>query len=275
MKDKAYAAWQDNTHAEEFDKKWASLTTQEMKQRFASYDEIKLFSNYFNDSAKEVLEIGCASGEMYRFLRETYPDIQYYGYDISTPAIALAKAKFSEGFFQLTSPDLTEVFRARHNVGLLYSKDVVLHQTEPYRFLDKLLSLGANELLLKFRTRDVGATETDVSKSRQQWCGEWIPYIVLNYIEFLRFLTDSKMVEFVHTIRHYKPLHGLNGRELPEDLASESAGTASTSVYIKLGENSNKIKFLESAHGKHLTPGAAKILLMKSKLKRRFSMLFA
>ncbi len=49
----------------------------------------------------DLLDVGCGSGEMLRFIRRTRPqqDIRYHGIDVSAVALDLARAKFPDGTF--------------------------------------------------------------------------------------------------------------------------------------------------------------------------------
>jgi SAM-dependent methyltransferase len=60
----------------------------EMAYKRGSYDILVLA-----EPAKRILDVGCGSGALLSFLRDTYPNKQYFGVDISPIAIAKAQQK--------------------------------------------------------------------------------------------------------------------------------------------------------------------------------------
>ena len=77
-------AWQASEHSKAFDV-WSKLTLGELKKTFESFNEIRLFNNYAMASVSEsktFVEIGCATGELYRYLHHFHPEYDYFGFDI-------------------------------------------------------------------------------------------------------------------------------------------------------------------------------------------------
>ena len=83
-----------------------------------------------NEKEKTLLEVGCATGELYRYLRANYPYIYYYGIDISRYCIERAKEKYPNGHFITNSPNekISKVLKAKSLLmkpEIVYAKDVL------------------------------------------------------------------------------------------------------------------------------------------------------
>lgn len=72
---------------------WRSLESQQ--ERFKILTEI---GNLHNQS---LLDEGCGVGDLYPFLRDQFPTVQYLGIDINPDAIAAAKEKYPDGDFEV------------------------------------------------------------------------------------------------------------------------------------------------------------------------------
>ena len=97
-------AWDDQTHAEHFD----SLSAKPnfvLKKHYESYGEGKLLKKWKPHNGEGMLfEIGCATGELYRYIHNYRRDLDYKGFDISKPAIERGKQKYPDGnFYKLVS----------------------------------------------------------------------------------------------------------------------------------------------------------------------------
>jgi hypothetical protein len=77
---------------------------------------------------------------------------------------------------------------------VVFCRDVVLHQLDPYGFLSTLLDIAAKALVLRLRTRDVGATVLNAEISCQyHYDRHWVPYIVLNTDELIAASVRTRM----------------------------------------------------------------------------------
>ena len=152
-------AWDDQTHAEHFD----SLSSEPnfiLKKHYESFGEGKLLKKWKPHNGKGMLfEVGCATGELYRYIHNYHRDLAYKGFDISQPAIERAKQKYPAGDFHKLISELDEIVESFGQPEAVWCRDVVLHQKDPYLFLDKLIDLAKEALFVRLRTRDVGDTE--------------------------------------------------------------------------------------------------------------------
>ena len=122
----------------------------------------------------------------------------------------------------------------------VYSRDTILHQIDPWKFLEQLASKTKKNLILRLRTRDKGATLLDVQNSCQLIKGDyWVPYIVLNYDEFLNNLKKLGF-KFIKINRSYTVLGGYNKRFLERSLYLKETGTSETSVLASFESNRSK-----------------------------------
>jgi len=234
---KYYSAWKKAIHATSFD--WgANLTVGERKKIYESFNEIRLLNEYADRiSAGSFYEIGCATGELYRYLAPKHPKFRYSGFDISGPAIERAKEKFPHVEFTLVGEDLGEVATVAPTV--LFARDVVLHQLDPFAFLRQLLSIPQEAIILRIRTRDKGATVLDPEVSCQWHYGEWVPYMVLNLDEVIAAVREVRPFAEMHIVKNVLQLGGHHNRFLPKECYMPETGTAETALYIRFSGDSD------------------------------------
>lgn len=232
-----YADWQHASHASHFDGRYA-LDGENLVRNYQSLNDVRLLNEHVDRSRRlTLLEVGCATGEFYRYLQRRFPLVTYYGVDISEPAIERARAKYPEAKFFVARPDkrLPEVLRelgVPPAFELVYAKDVLHHQTRPFEFLADLLSVASETVILRCRTRDVGATELDPEKSCQHHYRGWMPYIVVNLPELMGVIADIAPDAEVAVLRHHVVLGGQYGRFLPKECYLCETGTAETALGI-------------------------------------------
>lgn len=83
-----YADWQDEGHVRLFDFR-SSMSAKNLIRNYESLNDILLLRDRLQEvkESSSILEIGCATGELYRYLNFKFPSVEYYGLDISSPAI--------------------------------------------------------------------------------------------------------------------------------------------------------------------------------------------
>lgn len=229
------SAWQDAEHARHFDVR-AEYSLAELKREYESHNEFQLLLQHLRPEQREtLLEIGCATGELYRYLKANHPQVTYRGADLSKPAIERARQKYPEGRFDLCGPDLAEIADAKPEI--LWCRDVVHHQPDPLTFLGKLIGISGDAVIIRTRTRDVGATVWDPELSCQwHYSGHWVPYIVMNVDELVAFVSRNPRVRSIRVLKRLEVLGGAQGRFLPKACYDPQTGTAESAVFIGLGE---------------------------------------
>ena len=234
---KWYADWQHERHASFLEFR-QTLDARNLVCNYEAFNDVRLLNERI-DRARPLtlLEIGCASGEFYRYLRVRFPKLSYHGLDISAPAIALANAKYPEGRFAANRPEasLAESLREAgfpERPDLIYAKDVVHHQVQPFAFLAQLMEAAAEALIMRCRTRDVGATELNPEVSCQYHYDGWMPYIVINLQELVDYLASRSPGAEIMVYRHHMVLGGRHERFLPKELYLKETGTAETAVAV-------------------------------------------
>ena len=245
-------AWGENAHAKHFDF-MSNEPNGILKNHYESYAEGQFLKKWKPGSIGNTLfEIGCATGEFYRYIYNYRKDLNYYGFDISKPAINRAFEKYPTASFNILNDDLNEMVDKFGKPDAIWCRDVILHQNDPYLMLNQLIDTSQEVLFIRLRTRDKGDTVFDTKLSRQlHWDGFWVPYIVLNINELIKKLEDRNDIKSVIVHRAYDVLGGHNLRLLPEDLYFKSSGTAETALFITKGNlNNNKmdITFQSSPH---------------------------
>jgi len=229
--------WQSQEHAVAFDGR-SGLDLRNLIREYEAFNDVQLLTERLSRSTRiGLLEIGCATGEFYRYLRTAYPHVRYAGVDISRPAVARARAKYPHGIFVATDPSMPLAERLSE-AGVhpcpetVYAKDVVHHQTRPFELLSELLGMASEALIIRTRTRDVGPTELDPERSCQYHYGGWMPYIVFNMQELIERIREEAPASEVVVRRHHVVLGGRYHRFLPKELYLKETGTAESAVGV-------------------------------------------
>lgn len=274
--EKWYADWQSGEHASVFDSR-CRLSNRRLVANYESFNDVRLLNERL-DCLRPVhlLEVGCATGEFYRYLRIRFSSVRYDGMDISRPAILRAREKYPKGNFFLTEPGR----RIRENLTacgifphpeVVYSKDVLHHQTDPFGFLSQLIEVASEALILRTRTRDEGSTVTDPELSCQYHYDGWMPFIVFNLKELTeRILAQAPDAELV-IYRNHMILGGRENRFVPKEIFLPKTGTAETAigVFRKTG-HPGRIHLEDRKEG---DPGRSLWGFLKGYVRRTFSAL--
>ncbi len=237
-----YKDWQNTQHARIFDGR-AGFDARNLVRDFQAHNDVRLLSERLDPQREAtLLEVGCATGEFYRYLRVAHPRIGYWGVDISEPALARARNKYPEGRFMRVMPgqSLKDVMPASGLPSaphIIFSKDVIQHQTHPFEFLSDLIQTAAELVVFRGRTRDRGKTELNPDVSCQYHYGGWMPYIILNLDELLEHIRGMVPKSEVVVYRHHMVLGGQHGRYLPKDCYLKETGTAETAVGVILNSD--------------------------------------
>ncbi len=229
-----YAAWKDEAHAVHFDG-LRFIPSRLLVRRWRGFNEVRLLDQLLRrDPAQTVLEIGCATGEMYRYVARRHPRARYIGADISEPAIARALEKFgTRARFVLTDPSLATLDGVCADI--VFCRDVLQHQTDPWAFLQRLYRLASRAVVMRIRTRDHGATEYDIERSCQYHAGSWVPFIILNVDEMVGMLSTSftPPPARVALVKSHVVLGGHHWRYLPKDCYDPATGTAESALLVE------------------------------------------
>ncbi|HYR85196.1 MAG TPA: class I SAM-dependent methyltransferase [Terriglobia bacterium] len=229
--------WSHIQHAEHFDGR-SKLRDRDLQRDFECLNDVRLLNERIRaGSGQLVLEIGCATGEFYRYLRMRHPGLAYFGIDISEPAVARARDKFPQGRFFVTQPEW-KISDVLMKAGLtetpqtVYAKDVVHHQTRPLEFVTDLVTCASKMTIMRCRTKDRGGTEWDPEKSCQYHYSGWMPYIVTNLSELIDHIRSLVPKSEIVVWRNYMVLGGRHNRYLPKDCYLKETGTAETAVGV-------------------------------------------
>lgn len=239
--------WKSIEHKKTFNV-WNRMSKNYFNYIFSSFEENKYLLKYLNKKKKfSILDYGCSSGYLKRFLDLNFSKkFDYTGYDISEQSINLAKQLYGNDYFlnendyQLNTNFKKKIF------DVVYSRDTVLHQSDPWKFIDQLVSKVKKILILRLRTRNNGETILNTEKSCQLVSGEkWVPYIVLNYQELIEYLQKFNF-KFIITNRSKTVLGGKNNRFLDKSLYYKNTEGAETSLLASYEENLEEKKFIET-----------------------------
>ena len=261
-------AWADKTHAEVFDylHKMPKLI---VKRHYETFNEGRLLKKFKDDIQGNIFyEIGCATGELYRYITNFMSDFTYQGFDISVPALERASSKYTNANFNLIENGFEGIIKNHGRPDIVWCRDVILHQEKPYEFLNNIINLAKNTSIVRLRTRDLGETVFDTQASCQlHWDKYWVPYIVLNTDEMIEKIKENEDINKIIVSRSYEALGGRNFRFLPKELYFTSAGTAETAVLIQKGERLNgEVEILYDDHQDRPKLGIVERIIRKASL---------
>lgn len=231
--------WQDPGHAALFDGRRA-LSDRALVGHYESFNDVRLLGEILSRNKRvRLLEVGCATGEFYRYLRFEYARVRYCGVDVSHGALERARKKYPQGLFLLQKPggSLPNTLRSAgwpEKVEVVYSKDVVHHQTDPFGFLSQLLGAASGAVVLRLWTRDSGRSVLDPNLSCQYHYNGWVPYLVLNLQETLDHVRGQAPGCQMIVQRHRMTLGGKENRYLPKECYLPETGTAETALAVLL-----------------------------------------
>ena len=232
-----YQDWQHQEHASRFDGR-SALSERDLVRNYEAFNDVRLLNERLDRSRPvTLLEVGCATGEFYRYLRIVQPQVRYYGVDISHAAIARAKEKYPEARIVPIEPKakLAEVIERIGLSGqpeMVWCKDVIHHQTDPFKMLTELLGAASEGVILRTRTRDAGPTVMDPERSCQYHYDGWMPYLVFNLQDLIdRIKLVAPQAECV-VRRHHMILGGRENRFLPKECYLPATGTAETTIGV-------------------------------------------
>ena len=233
-----HEGWGDQSHAGWWKQLADNLGRHEFIDKMEKFPDKKSLLDAISEyDCPTVLDFGCSTGWLLRYLRLKLGEkrCKYTGVDISDSAIAFAKENYGESFFQAIKVD--SGFLSLNKFDIVFSSDTVLHQPNPYEFLDNLIDGARKYVIVKLRTRDVGETEYDVDKSCQMHYGKyWMPFIVLNSEELLNHLRGNRRIASIKMFKSYRVLGGERKRFLPKELYFEEAGGSASCLVIGLSE---------------------------------------
>jgi len=245
-----YAAWNKEEHKKAFDI-WNTMSKSYFKFIFGCFYENKYLINHLKKNPNlSLLDIGCATGQLLRYLKLKKVLVDYFGVDISESCIQKAQEIHEKNCFKkISTQNLAKQFDEK-NYDIVYSRDTVLHQLEPFKFIKSLIDVAKDTLILRLRTRDLGSTIYDPEYSCQLVSGEeWVPYIVLNYDELIEFFKNLSIIKKVIANKSYTILGGQNFRFLDKNLYLKKTGTAETTMIIFIDRNTKEeFKLYESSN---------------------------
>jgi hypothetical protein len=244
---KTHSAWKKIEHFDAYNF-WNKISDSYFKYLYGSFKENQYLLNILRDEKLNIAEIGCAVGYGKRFLNLNKLKNLYVGYDISNESIKNAKLLYGDELFHhIDENNLSEQIISKP-FDVVYSRDTVPHQIDPYNFLNELIKMTKKHLILRLRTRDTGETILNHELSCQLQPGdEWAPYIVLNYDELINFLKKTNRVTRIEVNRSYVVLGGQNFRYLEKALYMKKTKTAETSMNITFdGSKESPMEIIET-----------------------------
>lgn len=231
--------WQNPGHVRLFGSR-SALSNKGLIAHFEAFNDVLMLGDILSGRrGARLLEVGCATGEFYRYVRLKHPSVRYVGVDVSRVALERAREKYPQGVFLAHSPEasLAQTLRAgglQETADVVYSKDVVHHQTDPFGFLAQLLNAASAGVVVRLRTRDNGESVFDPELSCQYHYNGWMPYLVLNLQQTIDFVLSRFQRAQITVQRNRMVLGGKENRYLPKDCYLPETGTAETAMAVLL-----------------------------------------
>jgi SAM-dependent methyltransferase len=229
-----YSDWRKMGYVEQFDAT-NGLSTDFLAIEWLRKHPLPLIDDILSGETEvaTMLEIGFATGEFYRYVRQQLPMVEYTGADISEAAFEMAKNRYSDARFLLTDvvkPDFVD----GNKYDFVFSRDVVHHTGAPYAALQNLYDATKQTLAVSLRTRDEGDTVVDIERSYQEIYGTRYHYSMLNLEELIEFFrTQERKPARITVLREHLNLAGQEGRVIPNSDRS-STGSAVTSIRVDI-----------------------------------------
>ena len=244
---KNYLGWNSKDHLIGFNF-WNDLSNYEFNFRWDSFRENQIVSEVLK-KGNSLFEVGCATGTTVRWLKNIgiLNKIKYLGVDISQTAIKKANLLYPEENFKKI--DLGPLKEYYNNFDYVFSRDTIMHQEKPFKFLKELIKCANKGLIIRLRTRDSGSTNYNLENNCQlHYDNYWMPYIVININEIIDFLKSLKFIYSIEINRSYEVLGGSTNRYLPKDLYFKSAGGAETTIFLKIDKTktSSDLKIIKT-----------------------------
>ncbi len=249
---KYFKGWNTKNHFDKFNP-WSNYSNSFFNFTFGSFYENKIIIDILTKNKNfTVLDVGCASGYLLRFIKKNVLNFNldnYYGVDLSKSAIDFAKNKYGKNNFELLDNENLDI-KKNNSYNVVYSRDTILHQMQPIQFIEKLISLSTNYVVVRLRTRDKGKTEYSCDNSCQMHYDKyWMPYIVINSNELLELFKKNSFVKKMFINKSHMVLGGQNYRFLPKELFFSETGGAETTIILELDkskENKGKLQVIET-----------------------------
>jgi len=269
MSDGFFTTWNRDEHEKNFNV-WNRISRSYFNFLFGCYYENNYLINYLNKNpGQSILDVGCATGYLLRYLKLKKAKIDYHGADISSQCINTAKKLYKDyPFSQISKNGLQKDFDPK-SFDIVYSRDVAIHQLKPLNFIKELIHISRKLLVLRIRTRDRGKTGYDPNYScqlgNQGARNEWTPVIVLNYQELIEFLKQTKIIKKAVVNKSYTILGGKNLLFFEKDLYLKETGGAVTALILFLDREKNNNLEIEEHNELE-----GNNYLYKNKFKHRF-----
>lgn len=212
-------------------------------RRFETFWTTKKIIEVILKKKGSFLDVGIGQANFYRYLNYKKINVNYTGADISSFFVEKSKSMYPNVKFNLTDESLNDNLDSEYD--FVYSRGVSIHQSSPFKFLENLINKSIKCCVFDIHTRDLGETIYDVDKSCQYIAGTWIPHIVVNFDELIKFLKKFEKIKNsrIEINKFYKILGGQKSRFLPKEMYDSKTGCAQTSVFIDLETDKEEFIF--------------------------------
>ena len=139
-----------------------------IREKYEEMDKsIKILLKKINFRNKKILDIGCASGGMYKILKNKFGPIDYTGIDLDTKCIEIAKTRYSKAKFFSTNFFSKEFKENTYDIVMLWGW---AHMYPDWKKLfSKIIKISKGFILFDNRIRLNGPTVIDLDLSYQYY----------------------------------------------------------------------------------------------------------
>ena len=200
--------------------------------RFDNFFTTNKIISFINSEKVSLLDVGIGQANFYRYLSFKKFKIDYTGADINPYFVEKSKILFPNVKFKLTDEELKQ--NLENEYDFVYSRGVSTHQSDPLKFLNRIIDKAKKGCVFDINTRDLGSTVYDTEKSCQYISETWVPHIVLNFDELINFLNGNTKLKNakIEINKNYKILGGQGSRYLPKEMYENKTKCAQTSISI-------------------------------------------
>jgi len=206
------------------------------EKRFRS--EVYFLEKIMKDGMS-VLDVGCATGDLYAGLKEKYKNITYVGLDIAEVLIKRAKELFSDATFILGNILAPGLLDKKNQFDLVTATGVFQHEPKSEELLRKMIdqTKDGGYVLFDLKLFHSHPTLRDINLSYCEHT-ERVYFIIFNLSEIMNFISSQSDVTAIECYGYYS---GINESvRLPKSVDEE---VCSAHILLKRGQKDNKTPF--------------------------------
>ena len=153
-------------------------------------------------SGMSILDVGCATGDLYLGLKEVQNDIKYTGLDIANNVLQVARALSPDATFILGNILEDDVLKEEERFDIVIATGIFQHEPEYERLLNRMLALSKRYVLFDLK---ICHTNPTICNIEEAYCDhdEPVYFIVLNIHELKNMLLNLPKIGLISLFGYY------------------------------------------------------------------------